>query len=250
MTYTYSTGNTMSSSESGSFPRVLVIDDEVSITELVSLALSYQGYKVEKALGAREGLDKVRSFAPDIILLDVMMPDLDGFEVAKRLRMERIETPIVFLTAKDTTEDKVAGLRIGGDDYVTKPFSLEELSARVDAIIRRSRHVTDLSTKLVFADLVLDLESHEVFRRGEEIELTATEFSLLQYLMENARRVVSKAQILDHVWHYDFGGDANIVETYVSYLRRKIDLPDEPSIIRTVRGAGYSLRMPTNFEGH
>ena len=250
MTYTSSMGNTMNSSESGSFPRVLVIDDEVSITELVSLALSYQGYKVEKALGAREGLEKVRSFAPDIILLDVMMPDLDGFEVAKRLRMERVETPIVFLTAKDTTEDKVAGLRIGGDDYVTKPFSLEELSARVDAIIRRSRHATDASTRLVFADLVLDLDSHEVFRRGEEIELTSTEFSLLQYLMENARRVVSKAQILDHVWHYDFGGDANIVETYVSYLRRKIDLPEEPSIIRTVRGAGYSLRMPTTFEGH
>ena len=240
----------MSSTETASSPRVLVIDDEISITELVSLALSYQGYKVEKALGAREGLDKVKSFAPDIILLDVMMPELDGFEVARRLRMERVETPIIFLTAKDTTDDKVAGLRLGGDDYVTKPFSLEELSARVDAIVRRSKRATENSTKLVFADLVLDLESHEAFRRGETIELTSTEFNLLQYLMENARRVVSKSQILDHVWHYDFGGDANIVETYVSYLRRKIDLPGEPSLIRTVRGAGYSLRMPTNFEGN
>ncbi len=240
----------MSSTETASSPRVLVIDDEISITELVSLALSYQGYKVEKALGAREGLEKVKSFAPDIILLDVMMPELDGFEVARRLRMERVETPIIFLTAKDTTDDKVAGLRLGGDDYVTKPFSLEELSARVDAIVRRSKRATENSTKLVFADLVLDLESHEAFRRGETIELTSTEFNLLQYLMENARRVVSKSQILDHVWHYDFGGDANIVETYVSYLRRKIDLPGEPSLIRTVRGAGYSLRMPTNFEGN
>ena len=248
MANTYPIGTTMTSTDSGSFPRVLVIDDEVSITELVSLALSYQGYKVEKALGAREGLEKVRSFAPDIILLDVMMPDLDGFEVAKRLRMEKVETPIVFLTAKDTTEDKVSGLRLGGDDYVTKPFSLEELSARVDAIIRRTKRMMDHPTRLVFADLVLDLETHEIFRRGESIELTSTEFNLIQYLMENARRVVSKAQILDHVWHYDFGGDANIVETYVSYLRRKIDVPGEPSLIRTVRGAGYSLRMPSNFE--
>lgn len=229
-------------------PRVLVIDDELSITELVSMALTYQGYKVEKAMGAREGLDKVRSFSPDIILLDVMMPELDGFEVAKRLRMERIETPIIFLTAKDTTEDKVGGLRIGGDDYVTKPFSLEELAARVDAIIRRTRKDTELPPRIVFADLVLDLETHEVFRRGETVELTSTEFNLLQYLMENARRVVSKTQILDHVWHYDFGGDANIVETYVSYLRKKIDAEGEPSLIRTVRGAGYSLRMPSNFD--
>ena len=238
----------MTANDNGTMPRVLVIDDEASITELVALAFSYQGYKVEKALGAREGLDKVKSFAPDIILLDVMMPDLDGFEVAKRLRMERNETPIVFLTAKDTTEDKVAGLKLGGDDYITKPFSLEELSARVDAILRRTRQGTGSEGRLVFADLVLDSDTHEVYRRGELIELTTTEFNLLQYLMENARRVVSKAQILDHVWHYDFGGDANIVETYVSYLRRKIDLPGEPSLIRTVRGAGYSLRMPSSYE--
>ena len=238
----------MTANENGAMPRVLVIDDEASITELVALAFSYQGYKVEKALGAREGLEKVKSFGPDIILLDVMMPDLDGFEVAKRLRMERNETPIIFLTAKDTTEDKVAGLKLGGDDYITKPFSLEELSARVDAILRRTRQGEASETRLVFADLVLDAETHEVYRRGEMIELTTTEFNLLHYLMENARRVVSKAQILDHVWHYDFGGDANIVETYVSYLRRKIDIPGEPSLIRTVRGAGYSLRMPSSYE--
>lgn len=238
----------MTANDNGAMPRVLVIDDEASITELVALAFSYQGYKVEKALGAREGLEKVKGFGPDIILLDVMMPDLDGFEVAKRLRMERNETPIIFLTAKDTTEDKVAGLKLGGDDYITKPFSLEELSARVDAILRRTRQGEASSTRLVFADLVLDAETHEVYRRGEMIELTTTEFNLLHYLMENARRVVSKAQILDHVWHYDFGGDANIVETYVSYLRRKIDLPGEPSLIRTVRGAGYSLRMPSSYE--
>ena len=238
----------MTANDAGAMPRVLVIDDETSITELVALAFSYQGYKVEKALGAREGLDKVKSFGPDIILLDVMMPDLDGFEVAKRLRMERNETPIIFLTAKDTTEDKVTGLKLGGDDYITKPFSLEELSARVDAILRRTRQGEASAARLVFADLVLDAETHEVYRRGEMIELTTTEFNLLHYLMENARRVVSKAQILDHVWHYDFGGDANIVETYVSYLRRKIDLPGEPSLIRTVRGAGYSLRMPSSYE--
>ncbi|MDA8385086.1 MAG: response regulator transcription factor [Actinomycetota bacterium] len=238
----------MTANDNGSMPRVLVIDDEASITELVALAFSYQGYKVEKALGAREGLDKVKSFGPDIILLDVMMPDLDGFEVAKRLRMERNDTPIIFLTAKDTTEDKVAGLKLGGDDYITKPFSLEELSARVDAILRRTRLGAGSEGRLVFADLVLDSDTHEVYRRGEPIELTTTEFNLLQYLMENARRVVSKAQILDHVWHYDFGGDANIVETYVSYLRRKIDLPGEASLIRTVRGAGYSLRMPSSYE--
>ena len=235
--------------ESSNAPRVLVIDDESSITDLVAMALGFQGYKVEKAGGAREGIEKVRSFAPDIILLDVMMPELDGFEVARRLRMEKFETPIIFLTAKDTTEDKVTGLKIGGDDYVTKPFSLEELAARVDAIIRRTRKETESSSRIVFADLILDLETHEVFRGGEPVELTSTEFNLLQYLMENARRVVSKSQILDHVWHYDFGGDANIVETYISYLRRKIDRDGEPSLIRTVRGAGYSMRMPSNFEG-
>ncbi|KJF17832.1 putative transcriptional regulatory protein TcrX [Acidithrix ferrooxidans] len=235
-------------SEPTTAPRVLVIDDESSITDLVSLALGFQGYKVEKASGAREGLEKVRSFSPDIILLDVMMPELDGFEVARRLRMEKIDTPIIFLTAKDTTEDKVSGLKIGGDDYVTKPFSLEELAARVDAIIRRTKKDNEISTRLVFADLILDLETHEVFRKGQQVELTSTEFNLLQYLMENARRVVSKSQILDHVWHYDFGGDANIVETYISYLRRKIDSDSEPSLIRTVRGAGYSMRMPNSYD--
>ncbi len=245
MTTLYSNRNRLQLADKNTSPRVLVIDDELSI----SMALTYQGYTVEKALGARDGLDKVRTFSPDIILLDIMMPELDGFEVARRLRMERNETPIIFLTAKDTTEDKVSGLKLGADDYVTKPFSLEELAARVDAVVRRTKKGGEHPSRVVFADLILDVETHEVFRRGQPIELTSTEFNLLQYLMENARRVVSKTQILDHVWHYDFGGDANIVETYVSYLRKKIDAEDEPSLIRTVRGAGYSLRMPSNFEG-
>ncbi|MGH9101668.1 MAG: response regulator transcription factor [Acidimicrobiales bacterium] len=228
--------------------RVLVVDDEVPIAELIRTAMAYAGFEVEQALSGFEALSKAASFRPDLIVLDVMLPDLDGFEVVRRLRSEAVRTPVVFLTARDATEDKVRGLTLGGDDYVTKPFSLDELVARVRAVMRRAGAEPDRDRVLRFADLELDEDSHEVWRAGESIELTATEFKLLRYLMHNARRVVSKAQILDHVWHYDFGGDANVVETYISYLRRKIDRQDRPALIRTLRGAGYSLRMPQGTE--
>jgi two-component system, OmpR family, response regulator len=173
----------------------------------------------------------------------VMLPDLDGFEVVRRLRSDGLRVPIVFLTARDATEDKVAGLTIGGDDYVTKPFSLEELVARVRAVLRRTSGGSDQSGRLQIADLEMDEDSHQVWRAGQAVELTATEFKLLRYLMMNARRVLSKAQILDHVWQYDFGGDGSIVETYISYLRKKVD-SSEPRLIHTVRGVGYTLRPP------
>ena len=172
-----------------------------------------------------------------------MLPDLDGFEVVRRLRADGLRVPIVFLTARDATEDKVAGLTIGGDDYVTKPFSLEELVARVRAVLRRTGGGPEQSGRLQIADLELDEDSHQVWRAGQPVELTATEFKLLRYLMMNARRVLSKAQILDHVWNYDFGGDGSIVETYISYLRKKVDA-SEPRLIHTVRGVGYTLRPP------
>jgi two-component system OmpR family response regulator len=229
--------------------RVLVVDDEPAIAELISTALGYAGYQVTRAATGFEALASAESFRPELVVLDVMLPDLDGFEVVRRLRSEGRRTPVVFLTAKDATEDKVRGLTLGGDDYVTKPFSLEELLARVEAVLRRSGVERQHASVLRVADLELDEESHEVWRAGEPIELTATEFKLLRYLMRNARRVVSKAQILDHVWHYDFDGDANVVETYVSYLRRKIDRPGSPSLIRTLRGAGYSLRVPPGGTG-
>jgi two-component system OmpR family response regulator len=231
--------------EAGAKTRVLVVDDEPAIAELVSTALSYEGFEVTQADSGLGALAKVESFRPDLIVLDVMLPDIDGFEVVRRLRAEARKVPVVFLTAKDATEDKVHGLTLGGDDYVTKPFSLEELLARVRAVLRRAGAASKPETRLRFGDLELDEETHEVWRAGKPIELTATEFKLLRYLMLNARRVVSKAQILDHVWHYDFGGDANVVETYVSYLRRKLDREGEPSMIRTLRGAGYSLRLPS-----
>ncbi|TAN24928.1 MAG: response regulator transcription factor [Actinomycetota bacterium] len=225
--------------------RVLVVDDETPITELVTMALRYEGYQMEQANSGREAIEKVTQFHPDILILDIMMPDLDGYEVARKLRQENQQVPIIFLTAKDSTEDKVRGLGIGGDDYVTKPFSLEELSARVAAVLRRTRGDKSVSSRLVFEDLELDEETREVYRDGNVIELTATEFRLLRFLMLNARRVVSKAQILDHVWEYDFGGDANIVETYISYLRKKIGTSDDAPLIKTIRGVGYSLRSQT-----
>jgi two-component system OmpR family response regulator len=178
------------------------------------------------------------------VLLDIMLPDLDGFEVTRRLRGEGVRVPILFLTARDATEDKVTGLTIGGDDYVTKPFSLEELVARVRALLRRAEGPTQTTSRLVFADLELDEDTHEVFRAGVPIVTTPTEFKLLRFLLLNARRVLSKSQILDHVWHYDFDGDANVVETYISYLRKKVDQV-EPRLIHTVRGVGYSLRLPS-----
>ncbi len=222
--------------------RILVVDDEPRITDLVAMALRYEGFEVETAGTGRAALKMVEEFRPALIVLDVMLPDMDGFAVTERLAADRVKVPILFLTARDAVEDKVRGLTLGGDDYVTKPFSIEELVARIRALLRRTDPVGE-SGPLVFVDLELDDQTHEVRRGGTPVELTATEFRLLRYLMENAPRVLSKAQILDHVWHYDFGGDANIVETYVSYLRRKIDGMGQP-LIQTVRGVGYRLAAP------
>ncbi|MFM8972184.1 MAG: response regulator transcription factor [Actinomycetota bacterium] len=226
--------------------RVLVVDDETNITDLVTTALRYEGFAVEAANGGTDALRQVESFRPDLILLDVIMPDRDGFHVAERLRNDGYDVPIIFLTARDTTEDKVKGLALGGDDYVTKPFSLEELVARVRAVLRRAGAIGDgkEQSRLVFADLELDDETHEVWRGQTRIDLTPTEYKLLRYLMLNGRRALSKAQILDHVWEYDFDGDANVVETYISYLRKKIDTLGPP-LITTIRGVGYALRSPT-----
>jgi two-component system, OmpR family, response regulator len=223
--------------------RVLVVDDEPNIADLVATALRYEGFEVQTAANGRAALDGVDTFRPDLVVLDIMLPDLDGFEVARRLRQQARKVPILFLTAKDATEDKVRGLTLGGDDYVTKPFSLEELLARIRAVLRRVSDGADAQSRLSFADLELDEETREVFRGQTSIELTPTEFKLLRYLMLNPRRVLSKAQILDHVWEYDFGGDANVVETYISYLRKKVDSAGPP-LIHTLRGAGYSLRVP------
>jgi two-component system OmpR family response regulator len=223
-------------------PRVLVVDDESNITDLVSMALRYEGFEVETAATGRDAIRMVEKFRPELVILDVMLPDVDGFAVTERLKGARVKVPILFLTARDAVEDKVRGLTLGGDDYVTKPFSLEELVARVRVLLRRAG-AEEESGRLVFADLELDDDTHEVRRAGESIDLTATEFRLLRYLMQNAPRVLSKAQILDHVWNYDFGGDANIVETYVSYIRRKLDVFGPP-LIQTVRGVGYRLAAP------
>jgi two-component system OmpR family response regulator len=224
--------------------RILVVDDEPNITELVSMALRYEGFEVEVAGDGRSAVARAASFRPQLMVLDVMLPDIDGFGVLKRIRADGQPLSVVFLTARDATEDKINGLTLGGDDYVTKPFSVEELVARVRAVLRRTNGAgTGGSSRLTFADLELDEDTREVWRGDESIELTATEFKLLRYLMLNARRVLSKAQILDHVWQYDFGGDANVVETYISYLRKKVDKV-EPRLIHTVRGVGYTLRVP------
>ena len=224
--------------------RVLVVDDESNITDLVATVLRYEGFEVQTAASGRDALKAVTSFRPALVVLDIMLPDLDGFEVQRQLADNGGKIPVVFLTAKDGTEDKVRGLTMGADDYVTKPFSLEELVARVRAVLRRA-NVTDRAAggRLKFADLEMDEESHEVWRANQPIELTPTEFTLLRYLLLNAKRVLSKAQILDHVWHYDFAGDANVVETYISYLRKKVD-KFEPPLIHTIRGVGYCLRLP------
>jgi len=223
--------------------RVLVVDDESNITDLVTTALRYEGFEVASAHDGREALAAVESFRPDLMVLDVMLPDVDGFEVQRRLLDRGQPTPVVFLTARDATEDKVRGLTIGGDDYVTKPFSLDELVARIRSVLRRVQGAIPAVDRLRFADLEMDEDAHEVRRGNRSIELTATEFSLLRFLLMNPRRVLSKAQILDHVWHYDFGGDPAIVETYISYLRKKVDAA-EPPLIHTVRGVGYVLRLP------
>jgi two-component system, OmpR family, response regulator len=224
-------------------PRLLVVDDEPNIAEVVTMALRFNGFTVETAASGREALAAVASFKPHLMVLDVMLPDMDGFEVASRLGAQRAGVPIVFLTARDATEDKVRGLSGGGDDYMTKPFSLEELVARIRTILRRTGQVTPDSGRLVFEDLELDEESREVSRGGAPIELTATEYRLLRYLMLNPRRVLTRAQLLDHVWNYDFGGDGRVLETYVSYLRKKLDAHGAP-LIRTVRGVGYALQAP------
>ena len=221
--------------------RVLVVDDEPNIVDVVSMALRYQGFTVESAGTGRDALSAVASFRPHLMVLDVMLPDMEGFDVAQRLGARRADVPIIYLTARDATEDKVRGLTTGGDDYVTKPFSLEELIARVRTILRRTGRAEAESSRLVFEDLELDGDTREVARAGAPIELTATEYRLLRYLMLNPRRVLTRAQILDHVWNYDFGGDARVLETYVSYLRRKLDAHGPP-LIHAVRGVGYVLR--------
>ncbi len=226
----------------GSPLRVLVVDDEVNIAELLSMALRYEGWEVRMAHTGRDAVSAATAFSPDVVILDIMLPDYDGLEVLRRLRAQRQHLPVLFLTAKDSVEDRVAGLTAGGDDYVTKPFSLEEVVARLRALTRRAAISTvDERNVLTVGDLSLDEDSREVFRGEEAITLTATEFELLRYLMRNPRRVLSKAQILDRVWNYDFGGQANVVELYISYLRKKIDAGRDP-MIHTVRGAGYVLK--------
>jgi len=222
--------------------RVLAVDDESSLTELLSLAMRYEGWQVTTAGSGSDAVKAARECRPDAIVLDMMLPDFDGLEVMRRIRSEDPGVPVIFLTAKDALEDRIGGLTAGGDDYVTKPFSLEEVIARLRALLRRTgAGMTRNDSTLVVGDLVLDEDSHEVTRGGVEIFLTATEFELLRYLMRNPRRVLSKAQILDRVWNYDFGGQANVVELYISYLRKKIDA-ERPSMIHTMRGAGYVLR--------
>jgi two-component system OmpR family response regulator len=226
--------------EIGGGIRVLVVDDEQSITDAVATALRYEGFETREAATGRSAEKEIDDFRPDLVVLDVMLPDLDGFAIARRLRDGRQRTPVIFLTAKDATEDKLAGLAVG-DDYVTKPFSLAEIVARVRAVLRRTR--AEEEEVLRFGDLTLNEETREVWRTEELVELTRTEFDLLRFFMLNPRRVLTKRQILDNVWHYDFGGDANVVETYVSYLRKKLDRLGPP-LIRTIRLVGYALREP------
>jgi two-component system OmpR family response regulator len=235
--------------------RLLVVDDEPNIRELLSTSLRFAGFEVFTAEDGQQALTVAEKVRPDLLVLDVMMPGLDGFGVTRRLRERGRDTPVLFLTAKDDIADRVTGLTVGGDDYVTKPFSLEEVVARIRAILRRTGAGADTAEgRLVFHDLELDEDAHEVRRGHRDINLSKTEFELLRYLMLNPNRVLSKAQILDHVWHYDFNGDAGIVESYISYLRRKIDVaPDDvdgsdprawPPLIHTKRGVGYVLRLP------
>ncbi|MGN6635123.1 MAG: response regulator transcription factor [Oryzihumus sp.] len=225
--------------------RVLVVDDENNLTELLSMALRYEGWEVRSASTGMAAVRAAREFQPDAVALDMMLPDFDGMEVLRRMRADNPNVPVLFLTARDAVEDRVAGLTAGGDDYVTKPFSLEEVVARLRALMRRTAVMAgDAGSQLVVGDLVMDEDSHEVTRGGDQVNLTATEFELLRYLMRNPKRVLSKAQILDRVWNYDFGGQANVVELYISYLRKKIDVGREP-MIHTMRGVGYVLKPAT-----
>jgi two-component system, OmpR family, response regulator len=228
--------------------RILVVDDEPNICALLSATLRLTDFEVRTAAGGSEALIAAEEFEPDLVVLDVMLPDLDGFQVARRLRAGR-PVPVLFLTARDAVEDRISGLTVGADDYVTKPFSLEEVVLRIRAILRRSQPEVDFTSDsvLTYADLEMDEDAHEVRRGGKLIELSPTEFNLLRYLITNAGRVVSKAQILDRVWNYDFGGDGRIVESYVYYLRRKIDKLGPP-LIHTIRGVGYALRLPRGSE--
>jgi two-component system OmpR family response regulator len=222
--------------------RILVVDDERSITELLSTALRYMGYEVATAKSGAGALQQASAMSVDLIVLDVMLPDMDGFEVCRRLRADGDFVPVIFLTARDAEDDRVTGFIRGGDDYVTKPFSLEELTLRIGALLRRTRTSDDRpTTRLRYRDLEMDEDRHQVWRGGQQVNLSPTEFRLIRYLLLNAERVLSKQQILDHVWQYDFNGDDNVVETYISYLRRKLDAAEE-KLIQTVRGFGYTLR--------
>ena len=222
--------------------RVLLVDDEDNLRSMLEAALRHSGFDVHPAATGHAALDAVAGVRPDVIVLDVMLPDLDGFEVCKRLRSSGTRTPVLFLTARDATQDKVRGLTLGGDDYLVKPFSLEELVARINALLRRAGSAKDNAT-LRCADLEMDDHAHRVVRAGEDVTLSPTEYNLLRYLLQNQGRVMSKGQILDHVWQYDFGGEGGVVETYIGYLRRKLDTAD-PKLIHTIRGVGYTLRAP------
>lgn len=225
--------------------RVLIVDDEPNIVELLNVSLKFQGFEVATANSGLEALEVAREFKPEAFILDVMMPGMDGYELLPKLRAEGFDGPVLYLTAKDAVEHRIHGLTIGADDYVTKPFSLEEVITRLRVILRRGKvnEEVDNDSTLTYADLTLNDDTHEVTKGGEVVELSPTEFNLLRYLMLNAEVVLSKAKILDNVWHYDFGGDGNVVESYISYLRRKIDTK-EPALIQTVRGVGYVLRTP------
>ena len=225
----------------GSPIRIVVVDDEQTLADLISMGLKYEGWEVRTAGNGQTALQAVREFRPDAVVLDIMLPDFDGLQVLQRMRAAGFDMPVLFLTAKDSLEDRVAGLTAGGDDYVTKPFGIEEVVARLRGLIRRNAAVAEESSVLWVGDLMLDEDSYEVQRGGTAVDLTATEFELLRYLMRNPRRVLSKAQILDRVWSYDFGGRASVVELYISYLRKKIDTLGEP-MIHTVRGVGYQIR--------
>ena len=225
--------------------RILVVDDETNIVELLSVSLKFQGFEVHTAASGPDALAKAREIKPDAVILDVMMPGMDGFGVLRRMRADGIDAPALFLTARDNLQDKITGLTLGGDDFVTKPFSLEDVVARLRVILRRvGRGVEEpKNARLSFADIELDEETHEVWKAGEPVSLSPTEFTLLRYFIINAGTVLSKPKILDHVWRYDFGGDVNVVESYVSYLRRKIDTGDK-RLLHTLRGVGYVLREP------
>ncbi len=225
--------------------RLLVVDDEPNILELLSVSLRFAGFDVTTAADGEQALARAREVHPDLLVLDVMLPRLDGFEVARRLRSSGRHVPVLFLTARDATEDKITGLTLGGDDYVTKPFSLQEVVARIHAVLRRTAAAPAAvaAARLSFEDIELDDDTHEVRKGGELVDLSPTEFKLLRHLLQNPGRVLSKRQILEHVWNYDFGGDGNVVESYVSYLRRKLDT-SPPRLLHTVRGVGYVLRAP------